>query len=102
MKKAVILSAARTPVGDFNGIFKDVSALDLGSIVINEVIKRAGIKKEDVEEVIMGNVLPAGLGQNPARQAMIRAGIPMEAAGLTITKSADLGLKPSCSEHRPS
>jgi len=93
MKKAVILSAARTPVGDFNGIFKDVSALDLGSIVINEVIKRAGIKKEDVEEVIMGNVLPAGLGQNPARQAMIRAGIPMEAAGLTINKVCGSGLK---------
>jgi len=93
MKKVVILSAARTPIGDFNGIFKDISALALGSIVINEVIKRAKIKKEDVDEVIMGNVLPTGLGQNPARQAMIKAGIPMEAAGLTVNKVCGSGLK---------
>lgn len=93
MKKTVIVSAARTPIGDFNGMFKDVSALDLGSIVITEVINRAGIKKEDVDEVIMGNVLPAGLGQNPARQAMIRAGLPMEAAGLTVNKVCGSGLK---------
>ncbi len=93
MKKVVILSAARTPIGDFNGIFRDVSALDLGSTVINEVIKRAGIKKENIDEVIMGNVLPSGLGQNPARQAMIRAGIPMEAAGLTVNKVCGSGLK---------
>ena len=93
MKKVVILSAARTPIGDFNGIFKDISALKLGSIVINEVIKRAKITKEDVDEVIMGNVLPTGLGQNPARQAMIKAGIPMEAAGLTVNKVCGSGLK---------
>ena len=93
MKKVVILSAVRTPIGDFNGIFKDVSALDLGSTVISEVIKRAGINKADVDEVIMGNVLPAGLGQNPARQAMIRAGIPMEAAALTVNKVCGSGLK---------
>ena len=93
MKKVVILSAARTPIGDFNGIFKDISALELGSIVINEVIKRAKITKEDVDEVIMGNVLPTGLGQNPARQAMIKAGIPMEAAGLTVNKVCGSGLK---------
>ena len=93
MGKVVILSAARTPIGDFNGIFKDISALELGSIVINEVIKRAKITKEDVDEVIMGNVLPTGLGQNPARQAMIKAGIPMEAAGLTVNKVCGSGLK---------
>ena len=93
MKKVVILSAARTPIGDFNGIFKDISALELGSIVINEVIKRAKITKEYVDEVIMGNVLPTGLGQNPARQAMIKAGIPMEAAGLTVNKVCGSGLK---------
>lgn len=93
MKKVVILSAARTPIGDFNGIFKDISALELGSIVINEVIKRAKITKEDVDEVIMGNVLPTGLGQNPARQAMIKAGIPMDAAGLTVNKVCGSGLK---------
>jgi acetyl-CoA C-acetyltransferase len=93
MKKVVILSAARTPIGDFDGIFKDISALELGSIVINEVIKRAKITKEDVDEVIMGNVLPTGLGQNPARQAMIKAGIPMETAGLTINKVCGSGLK---------
>jgi len=93
MKKVVILSAVRTPIGDFNGIFKDISALELGSIVINEVIKRAKITKEDVDEVIMGNVLPTGLGQNPARQAMIKAGIPMKAAGLTVNKVCGSGLK---------
>jgi len=93
MRKTVIVSAARTPIGDFNGMFKDISALDLGSIVMTEVLSRAKIKKEDVDEVIMGNVLPAGLGQNPARQAMIRAGLPMETACLTVNKVCGSGLK---------
>ena len=93
MREAVIVSAVRTPIGNFNGSLKDVDAAALGSIVISESIKRAGIGKEDVDEVIMGNVLPTGLGQNPARQAMIRAGLPMETAALTVNKVCGSGLK---------
>lgn len=93
MREVVIVSAVRTPVGDFNGVFKDMSAVELGSIVIGESIKRAGIEKEKVDEVIMGNVLPTGLGQNPARLAMIRAGLPMTVAALTINKVCGSGLK---------
>lgn len=93
MREVAIVSAARTPVGDFNGVFKDMSAVELGSIVIGESIKRAGIEKENVDEVIMGNVLPTGLGQNPARQAMIRARLPMTVAALTVNKVCGSGLK---------
>jgi acetyl-CoA C-acetyltransferase len=93
MREVAIVSAARTPVGDFNGVFKDMSAVELGSIVIGESIKRAGIEKEKVDEVIMGNVLPTGLGQNPARQAMIRARLPMTVAALTVNKVCGSGLK---------
>jgi len=93
MREVAIVSAARTPVGDFNGVFKDMSAVELGSIVIGESIKHAGIEKENVDEVIMGNVLPTGLGQNPARQAMIRARLPMTVAALTVNKVCGSGLK---------
>jgi acetyl-CoA C-acetyltransferase len=93
MREVVIASAARTPVGNFNGAFKDLSALDLGSIVIQESIRRAGIEMSAVDEVIMGNVLPSGLGQNPARQAMIRAGVPMTAGAITVNKVCGSGLK---------
>jgi len=93
MREVVITSAVRTPIGDFNGAFKDLSAVELGSIVIEEAVRRSGIAKHEVDEVIMGNVLPAGLGQNPARQAMIRAGLPMETAALTINKVCGSGLK---------
>jgi len=93
MRDAVIVSAVRTPIGDFNGTLKDISAVELGSIVITEAVKRAGITPEDVDEVIMGCVLPTGLGQNPARQAMIRAGLPMEIGTLTINKVCGSGLK---------
>ncbi len=93
MREVVIVSAVRTPVGDFNGVFKDLAATELGSMVISESISRAGIEKEDVDEVIMGNVLPAGLGQNPARQAMIKSGLPMTGSALTINKVCGSGLK---------
>ncbi|WP_337101467.1 acetyl-CoA C-acetyltransferase [Paenibacillus sp. YIM B09110] len=89
----VIASAVRTPIGSFNGIYKDVSAIQLGQIVIAEAIRRAGIAPTDVEEVIMGNVLQAGLGQNPARQAALAAGIPVESSALTINKVCGSGMK---------
>ena len=73
MTEVVIAGAVRTAIDDFGGALKDVSCLELGKTVIVEAIRRAGISKEDVDEVIMGNVLPGGLGQNPARQAMLLA-----------------------------
>jgi acetyl-CoA C-acetyltransferase len=93
MNEAVIVSAVRTPVGKFGGSLKDIGAVELGSIVIDAAIKRAGIKPHDVDEVIMGNVLQAGLGQGPARQAAIRAGIPQEVPAFTVNKVCGSGLK---------
>ena len=87
MKDVVIVSACRTAIGKYGGAFKDVPAVDLGAVVIEEAIKRAGIAKDAVDEVVMGNVLQSGLGQNPARQAMIKAGMPVETPAMT-TKSA--------------
>ena len=93
MREVVIVSGVRTAIGDFEGMLKEVSALDLGKVVILESIKRASITKEDVDEVIMGNVLPGGLGQNPARQAMLKAGLPVDVGALTINKVCGSGLK---------
>ncbi|MDP3487933.1 MAG: acetyl-CoA C-acetyltransferase [Bacillota bacterium] len=93
MKKAVIVSAVRTPIGNFGGALANVTAAELGAIVIKEALKRAGVKPEDVNEVIMGNVLQAGQGQNPARQAAIKAGIPVEVPATTINKVCGSGLK---------
>jgi acetyl-CoA C-acetyltransferase len=93
MRKVVIASACRTPVGGYLGALSSLSALDLGALVINEAIARAGIKKEDVDEVILGNVLPAGLGQNPARQATLKAGLPFEVGCITVNKVCGSGLK---------
>ncbi|MFH1035817.1 MAG: acetyl-CoA C-acetyltransferase [Pseudomonadota bacterium] len=93
MKEVVIVSACRTPVASFQGAFASFTALELGVVAINEAIARAGLKKEDVDEVIMGNVLPAGLGQNPARQAMLRAGLPFEVGCITVNKVCGSGLK---------
>lgn len=93
MKEVVIASACRTAVGKYGGAFKDVPAVDLGAVVIEEAIKRAGIQKEAVEEVVMGNVLQAGLGQNPARQAMIKAGLSIETPAMTINKVCGSGLR---------
>ena len=93
MRDVVITSAARTPIGNFMGAFRDLSALDLGSIVLAEAVKRAGIDPSAVDEVIMGNVLPCGLGQNPARQAMLRAGLPLAAGAITVNKVCGSGLK---------
>lgn len=92
MKSAYIISACRTAIGSFGGVFKEISAVRLGQIVIKEVLKRAGVSANHVDEVIMGNVLQAGLGQNPARQAAIGAGIPFEVPAMTINKVCGSGL----------
>ncbi|HEX7391433.1 MAG TPA: acetyl-CoA C-acetyltransferase [Thermoplasmata archaeon] len=93
MKEAVIVSAARTAVGKFGGALKDMSATKLGSVAVKEAVRRAGIEPKEVEECIMGNVLPAGLGQNPARQAALWGGLSDEVAALTINKVCGSGLK---------
>lgn len=93
MREVVIVSACRTAIGSFGGVLKDIPAVKLGAIVIAEAIKRAGINPADVEEVIMGNVLQAGLGQNPARQASIFAGVPDSVPSFTINKVCGSGLK---------
>lgn len=91
--EVVIVSAVRTAIGSFQGSLKDVPATKLGALVIEEAINRAGISKEQIDEVIMGNVLQAGLGQNPARQASILAGLPQEVPAMTINKVCGSGLK---------
>lgn len=93
MKEVVIVSAVRTPVGSYLGSLSSLKAPELGAIVIKEAVKRAGIKPEDVSEVIMGCVLPAGVGQAPARQAAIFAGLPDSVPCLTINKVCGSGLK---------
>jgi acetyl-CoA C-acetyltransferase len=93
MKEVVIAGAARTPVGSFQGSLTGVKVTRLGSIVIAEALKRAGVKPDQVEEVIMGCVLPAGLGQAPARQAAIGADIPVTIGATTINKVCGSGLK---------
>ncbi|MGL5414216.1 MAG: acetyl-CoA C-acetyltransferase [Clostridium sp.] len=93
MRDVVIVSAVRTALGSFGGSLKDVSAVDLGALVIKEAVNRAGIKPELVEEVLMGNVIQAGLGQNTARQATIKAGLPVETSAMTINKVCGSGLR---------
>ena len=93
MKNVVIASAARTPVGSFGGAFKSVSAVDLGVVAAKEAIARAGIKAEDVDEAIIGNVLQAGLGQNVARQVILHAGLPETTPAMTINKVCGSGLR---------
>ncbi len=93
MKDIVIVSAVRTPVGCFNGGLRSMPPIRLGSVVITEAIKRAGIKPAEVNEVIMGNVLSGGLGQAPARQASLGAGLPYTTNCLTVNKVCGSGLK---------
>jgi acetyl-CoA C-acetyltransferase len=93
MQQTVILSAVRTPIGKFLGTLTPIQAMQLGAIVVKEAVKRAGIEPDQVEEVIMGNVVSAGLGQNPARQAALRAGLSEKVAALTINKVCGSGLK---------
>jgi acetyl-CoA C-acetyltransferase len=89
----VIVSAVRTPIGRFLGGLSSLSAPDLGGIALREAVRRAGISPEDVEEVIMGNVVQGGVGQAPARQAVIKAGLPSTVSALTINKVCGSGLK---------
>jgi acetyl-CoA C-acetyltransferase len=93
LEEAVILSAVRTPVGTFNGAYADVPATELGQIVVAEALRRAGVSPEMIDEVLMGNVLSAGLGMNPARQASIFAGLPDSVPATTINKVCGSGLK---------
>ena len=93
-RDVVLLSAARTPVGRYLGTLADIPAWKLGSITIAEAIKRAGIEASEVQEVIMGNVLTAGQGQNPARQASLAAGVPQEVPAWTLNIVCGSGMKP--------
>lgn len=93
MKDVVIVSAVRTPIGSFCGALGQIPAVELGSLVIKEAVKLAGITTDQVDEVIMGNVLSAGIGQNPARQAAMKAGIPQEIPSWTVSKVCGSGLK---------
>src|SRR5262245_18194088 len=93
MEEIVIVGAARTPIGKFGGSLAKTPASDLGAIVIRRVLERAGLAPEQVSEVIMGQVLTAGVGANPARQAAIRAGLPEMVPALTINKGCGSGLK---------
>jgi len=93
MKQAVIVSAVRTPIGNFNGSLGTIGATQLGAVVIEAAVERAHINKEAVNEVVMGMVLPCGYGQNPARQAAIKAGMPWEVECITINKVCGSSLK---------
>lgn len=91
--EVVIVSAVRTPIGSLNGALSEVTAVQLGALAIKASLSRAGIQAGEVDEVIMGNVLQAGLGQNPARQAALAAGIPQEVPAMTVNKVCGSGLK---------
>lgn len=93
MREVVIVSAVRTAIGAFGGSLKDVSAADLGALVIKAAIEKAGVRGELVDEVVMGNVIQAGLGQNIARQAAVKSGLPVEVPAMTINKVCGSGLR---------
>lgn len=93
IRDAVIISAVRTPVGKFQGSLKGLTATALGAMVVRESVRRSGVKPEEVDEVIMGCVLQAGLGQNPARQAALRGGLPPTVSAVTVNKVCGSGLK---------
>ncbi|MBR2098829.1 MAG: acetyl-CoA C-acyltransferase, partial [Firmicutes bacterium] len=93
MREVVIASAARTPIGSFGGTLKNTTAVTLGKTVVEEAVKRAGIKPEQVDELVFGCVLQAGLGQNVARQVSLAAGLPKETPAMTINKVCGSGLR---------
>jgi acetyl-CoA C-acetyltransferase len=93
MENAVIISAVRTPIGRFGGGLSNTSAVDLGAVAIAEALNRAGVESGRVDEVIMGNVLFAGQGMNPARQSAVKAGLPVEIPAMTVNKVCGSGLK---------
>ena len=92
MKEVYLVSMARTAVGSFGGSLKGIPAVELGAIVIKEALKRGGVEANQVDEVLFGNVLQAGLGQNPARQATLKAGLPIETPATTLNKVCGSGL----------
>src|SRR3954454_18455169 len=91
--EAVILSACRTPIGAFGGVFKDVSAVDLAAVVIREAVARAGVAAADVGDVVMGCVLQAGAGMNVARQSALKAGLPVDVPAETVNRVCGSGLQ---------
>src|SRR5579875_1257497 len=93
MREAVIIAAVRTPIGKFQGSLSPLSAVELGACVVREAVRRAEIDPAGVDEVIMGNVVSAGLGQNPARQAALKGGLDPRVAAMTINKVCGSGLK---------
>src|SRR5437870_633818 len=93
MKDSVIISAVRTPIGKFQGALKSMSATQLGALVVKTAVERSGLAPEQIDEVILGNVVSAGLGQNPARQAALRGGLLPDVAAMTINKVCGSGLK---------
>src|SRR5689334_25315898 len=92
-RTAVIVSAARTPIGKFLGGLSTLTAPELGAQAIRAAVQRAGVALDDIEEVIMGNVIQGGVGQAPARQAMLKAGVPASVSAMTINKVCGSGLK---------
>jgi len=93
MEPIVIVSGCRTPVGKFQGSLSEVSATKLGAVVVREAVRRAGVKPEEIDECIMGNVVSAGLGQNPARQAALFGGLPPEVSAVTVNMVCGSGLR---------
>ncbi|QOY34889.1 beta-ketoacyl synthase N-terminal-like domain-containing protein [Anaerobacillus isosaccharinicus] len=93
MREVVIVGAARTPIGNFGGALSSLSAVDLGVIAAKEALNRAGVSPELVDDVLIGNILSTGLGQNPARQVAIHAGIPETTTATTINKLCGSGLR---------
>jgi len=91
--EVVIVAGCRTPIGSFGGAFKDVSAVELGTVVVGEAVRRAGVRPDQVDEVILGCILQAGLGMNPTRQAAIKAGLPDSVPAHTVNKVCGSGLK---------
>src|SRR5262245_36392085 len=89
----ILLSGCRTPIGTFGGALKDVTAADLGAVVVGEAVKRAAVRPDQVDEVILGCVLQAGIGMNVARQAVIKAGLPESVPAMTVNKVCGSGLK---------
>ena len=93
MPDAFIIAAARTPIGAFRGAFKSMSATDLGAVAVADVLEKSGVDASAVDEVIMGNVIGAGVGQAPARQAALKGGLPTSVPALTVNKVCGSGLK---------
>ncbi|HMK43310.1 MAG TPA: acetyl-CoA C-acyltransferase, partial [Dissulfurispiraceae bacterium] len=91
--EAYIIGGTRTAIGKYNGTLANLTAMDLGAAVIREALVRSGVAAEAVEEVIMGNIIPAGLGQNPARQAAMKGGVPKEVPSYTVNKACGSGVK---------